>query len=191
MRRSLDWRWLVVMPAALLAGCGDDPMSNEDVLSQARTLDSPMPGLYRTEAELVSFEVPGLPPAQADRFRQQMAGLSSQPQERCVSQREAEKGFEDLLRSIGEGVNGMQCAFERFETDPPQLDALLSCTDTGAIEAEIAFEGTAGAEEMDLTMRMDASSPVIPGNSMKLEFAVAAERLGECPDGADPEEPAR
>ena len=177
-------RRLIALPLALLAaGCGDDPMSSEEVLAQARTLDSPRPGLYRTEAKLVSFEVPGLPPAQADRFRQQMAGFSSQPQERCVSQQEAERGFEGLLRTIGEGVNGLQCGFERFETDPPELDAVLSCQGAGAVEAEIAFEGTAEVEEMDLEMAMQAQSPVIPGRRMMMQFAVGAERIGECPAG--------
>ena len=101
-----------------------------------------------------------------------------------MTQVQAEKGFEDLLKTIGEGVNGLTCGFERFETDPPKLDAMLTCQGAAAMKAEIGFAGTADAEGMELTMDMRANSPVIPGQSMQMQFAVSAERLGDCPAGS-------
>ena len=168
----------------LIAGCGEDPMRHEAVLAEADALERPVPGLYRSSARLVSFEMPGLPPAEADRFRERFGGMDTQDAQRCITRQESEDGFEDLLRTIGEGVNGMQCAFERFDTDPPKLDAVLSCQGTPAMQAEIAFNGTAAGEELALVMDMQASSPVIPGSSMKMQFDVSARRVGECPEPA-------
>ncbi len=173
-------RIALVLPVLLVAGCGSDPMSSEDVLGQAGALEKPLPGLYRTQAELVSFDVPGVPPADADRMRSQMEGLSSQPQQQCLTKEEADRGFEDLLKAIGEGTNGLVCGFESFETNPPALDAVLACEGNG-MEAEIGFDGTAGAEGLDLAMTMEASTPVIPGQNMTMGFAVTSERLGDCP----------
>ena len=155
-------------------------MTSDEVLGEASALETPLPGLYRTGAELVTFEMPGLAPAEADRFRTQMAGLSSRPQERCVSQEEADRGLKDLLKTIGEGVNGLTCGFESFETDPPMLDAVLTCEGNG-MEAEIAFDGSSEADGLELTMAMEASTPIIPGQTMEMEFAVSSERIGDCP----------
>ncbi len=180
--RGLGWTGLLPI-AAMLASCGSDPMSSEAVLDEAASLEKPRAGLYLTETELVSFEVPGLPPEEADRFRTQMGGLAASPQESCVTQEQADKGFEDLLKTIGEGINGLTCGFEEFTTDPPQVDAVLVCEGAAAMKAEIAFAGTADAVSMDMTMDMEASSPLIPGQSMEMAFAVSAERIGDCAPG--------
>lgn len=181
--RRLTRTAALLFPLVLVTGCGSDPMSTDDVLGKAGNLQSPRAGLYRTRTELVSFEVPGLPPAEADLFRTWMAGLTANPQESCVTEEQADQGFDDLLKSIGEGVNGLTCGFERFETDPPELDALLACEGGAAMSAEIALSGTADAESMSLTMKMETNSPVIPGQFMQMEFAVSAERTGDCPAG--------
>lgn len=174
----------LLAPLVLLAGCGSDPMSAEDVLGAAGNLQTPRAGLYLTHTKLLKFEMPGLPPAEADRFRTQMAGMSAQPQQSCVTQEQAQDGFEDMLKTIGEGVNGLTCGFQRFETDPPKLDALMVCEGAAAMSAEIAFNGTADATSMDLNMTMDASSPVIPGQTMQMKFAVSAEHIGDCASGS-------
>ena len=173
-------RLITIAGSLVLAGCGSEPMSPEEVLGQADALERPAPGLYRTEAKLLSFEMPGIAPADADRFRNRMAGLAAQPQQQCLTPEEAERGFEDLLRTIGEDVNGLTCAFEDFATDPPALDAVLACQGSG-MEARIGFDGTADADGLDLEMAMDASTPLIPGQSMKLVFDVSSKRVGECP----------
>ena len=110
-------RLITIAGSLVLAGCGSEPMSAEEVLGQADALERPAPGLYRTEAKLLSFEMPGIAPADADRFRNRMAGLAAQPQQQCLTPEEAEQGFE-LLRTIGDDVNGLTCAFEDFATDP-------------------------------------------------------------------------
>ncbi len=130
--------------AATLAACGEEkPLTSEQVLTEARALQKPTPGLYATTTKLVSFEVPGLPPEQADRIRQQMTGLTSEPQPQCLTRAQADRGFEDMLREIGEGINQQRCAFTAFDTDGSRLSADLSCSGMAGMRAEAKFAGPA------------------------------------------------
>lgn len=155
-------------------------MTPEEVLGRAGSLEQPMPGLYRTDAELVSFEVPNASPMDADLLRSKMGGLSATTQERCIGDEEARLGFENLVKSIGEGVNGLTCRFERFETAPPSLNSVLAC-EGGGVNATIGIDGTAEAEGVDLKMVIDTQAPPIPGQTMKMVFSVSSERIGDCP----------
>lgn len=166
-----------------LASCGEEkPLSGEQVLASAGKLQKPEPGLYATSTKLVSFDVPGLPPAQIDRMREQMQGLSSEPQPRCLTQAEADKGFEDVLRQIGEGVNEQECAFTRFDVNGTKFDAGLSCAGPMGMSAEIGLKGTSGSAGFDATMDLEASNSMIPGGSMQMQLNVKSDRIGECSD---------
>ncbi|ABC63909.1 DUF3617 domain-containing protein [Erythrobacter litoralis] len=167
--------------AALLAGCGEEqPLTDEAVLSEARELERPRAGLYTTTTDLVEFSVPGLAPEQADRMRMQMSGLSDEAQPYCLTEAEAAKGYEDMLREIGEAANNMSCTFSRFDADPPRLDAELGCSGPMGVSAEIAMAGTTTAEGFDLTMDMEANNRMIPGGKMEMRMAIKSARIGEC-----------
>lgn len=173
--------------AALLAGCGEEkPLTSEQVLTEARSLEKPIPGLYATTTKLVAFEVPGLSPEQADRIRQQMTGLTSEPQPQCLTREQAERGFEDMLREIGEGINEQQCAFTAFDADGSRVSASLSCSGAAGVRAEAKFAGTSKADAFDLTMDLEAANAMIPGGSMTMRFNVKAQRIGDC-TGAETE----
>ena len=174
-------RKAVLFALPFLAACGDDSaLTSDEVLERAGTLEKPQPGLYATTTELVDFEVPGLAPQQADRFREQMEGMSSEQQPRCLTAAQAERGFEDMLKSIGEDANGMSCAFDRFDVDAPNLSADLGCDGPMGAGAQIGFAGTTDAQGFDLAMDMEASAPVIPGGTMQMRFKVTSQRIGEC-----------
>lgn len=176
----------VLCLAVGLAACSEEKtLTGEEVLAEAQALTTPEPGLYATTTEMVSFEVPGLPPAQADRLREQMRGLSGEPQPRCLTEAEAEKGFEDMIREIGEGINDQTCAFNEFDATASRISARLSCEGEMGVAAELAFAGTSAADGFDLTMDLEASNAMIPGGSMEMRFKVASERIGEC-DPAGP-----
>lgn len=178
------------LAASVLTGCGEEkPLTSEQVLAEARALDKPQPGLYATTTRLVAFEVPGLPPEQADRIRQQMTGLTSEPQPQCLTRQQAERGFEDMLRQIGEGINEQQCAFTAFDTDGSRLSASLSCSGAAGVRAEAKFAGTSEADGFDLAMDLEAKNALIPGGSMTMRFTVKADRIGDCTAADTPETP--
>ncbi|WP_284126074.1 DUF3617 domain-containing protein [Parerythrobacter aestuarii] len=180
----------VTLAAFCAVSCGQEkPLSGEEVLAQAGKLQKPEPGLYATSTKLVSFDVPGLPPAQADRMREQMQGLSSEPQPSCLTEAEASKGFEDVLRQIGEGINDQECAFTRFNVDGIRFDANLSCSGPMGVSAEVGLSGTSTSAGFDASMDLEASNSMIPGGSMEMQFDVKSDRLGPCSeaelDGAE------
>lgn len=167
--------------AAALAACGEErQLTGEEVLAEARALERPEAGLYTTTTELVEFSVPGLPPDQADRMRTQMSGLSNEAQPYCLTEAEAEKGYEDMLRQIGEAANDMSCTFSRFDADPPRLNAELGCSGAMGISADLAMAGTTTAEGFDLTMDMEARNRLIPGGTMEMRMKIQSDRIGEC-----------
>ena len=182
MRRSIAHAaCFSVAGAILLAGCGEQSrLDADDVLNKASALQKPKPGLYTSTTAMTDFNVPGLPPAQADRFRAQMSDVASEAQPYCLTEAEAEKGFEDLLKSIGEGANGQSCTFTRFDVDAPALTAEMGCSGAAGSKMEIGFSGETTAESLDLTMDMKAKAASIPGGSMELSFTVKSQRIGEC-----------
>ena len=62
---------ILVGGALVLSACGeaDQPKSPEEVLAAADNLVKPRPGLYRSSAEIIDFEIPGIPPEQAAQMR--------------------------------------------------------------------------------------------------------------------------
>lgn len=165
----------------LLAACGSEPSepkSTDDVIAEMSELPKPMPGLYRSTSELIEFDVPGLSPRQADEMRQ-MSGLRGDVQERCLSPQEAEKGYEDMIRQIGEVQNGLDCDFTKFDAEGKDLDANLSCKGPGGSGAKIAMTGT--IEETRSNIDMDMTMSAGPLGEMKLKLETKSERVGDCP----------
>ncbi|MDC0887250.1 DUF3617 domain-containing protein, partial [Altererythrobacter sp.] len=133
---------LTAAGSLLLAACGEQSaLDLDDVMSEAGDLQKPKAGLYSSTTQMTDFKVPGLPPAQADRFQSQMSDVSSEAQPFCLTEAEADKGFEEMLKSIGEGINGLSCAFSRFDVDAPALTAEMNCSDPMGGKVEIGFSG--------------------------------------------------
>ena len=178
---------LAVVALALAAsGCGEERVTGEDVLARAGTLENPRPGLYETTTELVSYELPGANPQEADRQRTEAENIGKETGQRCVTEKEAKKGFETLLEEIVDGINSMDCGFTEFEANAPRVNATLKCNGPLDAEAGVTFAGKTNSEGYDLTMDLGASSRLIAGGSMKMRMKFASKRIGDC-DG-DPME---
>ncbi len=179
--RSLGASAALGASALAFTACGEpQELTSDQVLDEAAELERPRAGLYTTTTELVEFSVPGLPPEQADRMRAQMSGLSDEAQPYCLTESEAEKGYEDMLREIGEAAGDMSCSFTRFDADPPRLDAQLGCSGPMGMSAELGMQGTTTAESFDVTMDMEASNRMILGGVMEMTMKIASSRIGEC-----------
>lgn len=179
-----------LMPGAVLAACSEPaPLTEAEVLAEAGKLESPGPGLYRQTTEILSVEVPGAAPEQADRLRDQLSGIGQKTSRLCVTGQEAAAGFQQLLKDIAEGLNGMECGFTRFEASAPRMNAILACKGDGEARAGLTMAGTTTADGYDVTMDLDASGPRIAGGSMTMRMRVTSERAGDCPTPGSAEVP--
>lgn len=168
--------------AAGLAGCdGHAVVPEETVLAEAATLENPRAGLYEQTTEILAAEVPGAPPDQADRLRDDLTGVDKKTAQRCVTEAEAKGGFEKLVRDLTELDSVMKCDFTRFDADAPRVRTRLACSGAENSKAGIDIAGTTTAEGYDITMDLDTSGPKIAGGSMALKMRVTSKRLGDCP----------
>ena len=81
MRRLFAAAGILAVSAGL-AGCKKEPApegpkSVAEVARESVGLPKPLPGLYRSEVELVSMEAPGMPPQMADQMKRAMSAKQS------------------------------------------------------------------------------------------------------------------
>lgn len=174
-------RSIIVLPlaaAALLTACdsGNAPKSEAEVEKEMANLERPTPGLYRSTSQIVSFEVPGVSPAQAERMKGMFA-TADEGREFCLTKEEADKGFEEMTRKLAEG----NCTYDHFKASGGNLDAQLSCETGKDMKASIAMKGTVGADASRMTMAVDQSAPGMPGGNVKIVAEVVSQRVGDCP----------
>lgn len=170
--------------ALALAACGsepDQPKTAEEVIEAADELVKPRPGLYRSSAEVIEFEIPGIPPEQATRMRDMVAGLQGEQRTQCLTEAEAEEGFQRVVKRLGEGQDGITCTFSRFDAAGNDLDAALTCSGPSGVDAEMTIDGTVEEERSRMRMAMSQQSGAIPGGEMRMTMEVVSERIGDCP----------
>lgn len=180
MKRILS----VAFIAAVLAGCSDSGDISTDgadtdgdgsvSMAEANTAVQnsggaikPKAGQYRAEVQMIEANVPGVP---ADQINS--ANMNTTV-EYCVSEEEAENGFQDMMSQGQEG----DCSYEKFELNGDQLDAVLVCKDDAG-EMRMAMEGTVGATKTDTVATMTSQLPGLGEASMKLKNV--SEWVGEC-----------
>lgn len=173
--------WLSLVAGALVVSACDKPQpkSADEVVAEANTLTKPEPGLYATSVKLIDFEIPGLPPAQAEQMRAQFGSMANREASQCLTAAEADAGFERVVRQVGEGVGGMQCVFNRFSADGGTLDAVMACTGPGGIKADITINGTVTRDRSAMTMTMAQQIGAMPGG-MRMQMQFDSRRTGPC-----------
>jgi hypothetical protein len=180
----MRWKLAAITGALALAGCGDEPgepKTAEEVVAEAENLIKPRPGLYRSTARLTEIDVPGLPAGQAEQMRGMMGGSDGQTSETCLTQAQADEGFRDFARQIGEGGQGAKCEFSEFDAAGSRLDAALTCSGPGGVAVDMTMNGTVERERSELAMTMSQKNPALPGGEMRMAMAVTSQRIGECP----------
>ncbi|WP_336987032.1 DUF3617 domain-containing protein [Altererythrobacter aquiaggeris] len=171
----------------MLAACGGeaqdaptDGKSLAEVAREAGDLNKPMPGKYRSTVKLIEFEIPGIPPKQAEQMRGMMAGVEKQANEYCLSADEVQDGWEEMTRKMNRAADGADCKFDRFSADGGNLDAQMSCTGDRGVGAQIAMTGVMTPEKQVMVMKMKQSGSQMPGGAVNMTMEVTNERLGDC-----------
>ena len=175
--------WMMV-PALLLAGCGDrqavevENASVAEVANQVREsgvegAERFQPGAWTASLQLDEVSAPGVPPQMIEQMRRSM---SNQNSTRCLTEAEAKKPAGDFF--TGQQVD--QCRYDHFRMGDGKLDAKLTCQQPAATQVmtmEGEYEPT--SYQMRMTMVTTPTEAGAPG-PMKMVMRVDARRTGEC-----------
>lgn len=166
-----------------LAACGGDPASDaesggvvtgEEMAERVAAADiKPQPGRYRSTVEVLEFAIPGAPPEMSEMMRGNMAKRTS---EYCLTQEEADRGFEKMARQSQEGSD---CKVEKFAVAGGDIDARMTCAVPGQGTMTMTMTGTGSPtrSDMDMTMKGDFAGQ----GEASMRMKVTNERIGDCP----------
>jgi len=176
---------LLTVATLALAGCkkeaapGGPAGPGADAAQPAAAMPKPLPGLYRSTAELVSLDAPGLPAGAAAQMKQMMASRAA-PRDFCLTGEEAAKGYEERVKKL---AGRPDCHFDHYSADGGKLDAQLTCTAKNGTRSVLTMQGTMAPDGSDMTLGMDQSGDQMPGGTMKMVMHVKSARVGDCPAG--------
>lgn len=165
---------------ALIAACssgetdtdGDGKISNAEMAAVVEKSDiKPTAGQYRATAELVSVDIPGAPEGIAEMMK---TNMKAQTSEYCLTQEDADKGFEEMAK---ESQNG-DCTMQSFDINGGDIDAKMSCVAGGQGEMNITMDGSGTSTSMDMQVTMEGSMPGM--GAAKLVLRSKSERIGDC-----------
>ena len=187
-------RVLVMMPLAaamMLGACGGDASADKgeagagssDSVTARGELARDManaprlqPGQYSVAMEMVRFDVPGMPPEQAQMMRQMMAGVSAQTQSQCITQADSERSLEDMYKRLGEG----NCTMDDFDIAGNRMIGAMTCSGGAGRSSTIRINGEMGTTASDTTLVMALTDPQLPQGRGEVEMRVRMNRTGEC-----------
>ncbi len=153
---------------------GDGVVSSEEMADVAGEVIKPKAGQYRSTTKLISVEIPGAPPEVAEMMK---GGMADQVTETCMSQEDADKGFEELAK----GPQNGECETSKFNVNGGDISAEMTCNVPGQGEMVMTLNGTGTETSMDMTMSME--SEMAGMGEMKMTMNIASERIGDCPAG--------
>ncbi|MDG5746979.1 DUF3617 domain-containing protein [Qipengyuania sp. XHP0207] len=172
---------LIAGAAALgLAGCGggtsadadgDGEITSAEVAEKAEEMVKPEAGQYRATSELVELEAPGAPPQAVELMR----GMMDNSFEYCLTQEEADRGFEEMARESQDS----NCTFEKFDVNGSAIDAAMTCTGDGQGTMRMTMQGTGGRTSSEMTMTMVGN--VAGQGEGRMVMKTSHERIGDCP----------
>ncbi len=154
---------------------GDGEISMEEAAAESADMVRPEPGKYRATVEFVDVSMPDAPQQVQDMMRG-MFDRGPQTHEYCLTEEEADKGFEEMARQAQE--DDSNCTFEKFEADGGKIDAIMNCAADGQGAARMTMTGTGSETASEMTMTMDAEGP--DGQTMTMTMKSSQERIGEC-----------
>ncbi|MCB2088378.1 MAG: DUF3617 domain-containing protein [Sphingomonadaceae bacterium] len=178
---------LGLAPLALglaLTACGDsttvaDASDPESVADAAANLVRPQAGQYRQTGELVDFTIEGISPEITAQIREGAARGVTEAQTYCITQEQADAGFEDMVREMNSRGDD-SCQFSSFEASANTLNATMTCGTQGQGQMTMNLNGTIAETTQDMTMTMDGASPMGSG-AMHMVVRTHSERIGDCP----------
>lgn len=171
----------------LVTGCGGDAAADKGGEGTTTTEKGALaremanaprlrPGQYSVAMEAVRFDIPGMPPEQAQMMQQMMAGVSAQQQSHCVTQAESEQSLEDMYKRLGEG----NCTMDSFDISGSRMTGAMTCSGGAGRSSNIRISGELGTTTSDTRMVMTLTDPSLPQGRAEMEMRVRMNRTGDC-----------
>ena len=144
---------MAIVATVALAACSsetddsanDTPMAVEDAAREFSKLDTPQPGQYDLDVEIVSFDMPGAPEGALDQMRSAMEGAYAEGF--CLTPEQADKGFEEQLAQVAQDAD---CNFNNLSVDDGKVSAkAIWNLDGGTMD--MAMNGTVSSTSSDIT----------------------------------------
>jgi hypothetical protein len=174
-------RALLLMPLLLLAACGDAPKKDSESAGPPAEATAPaaiklQPGKWQATSELVSMEVPGMPPELAKANVGQKTTF-----ENCITPEQAEKPASDFFTN----AQNTDCKAQDFTMAGGKLAATMTCVDRNTPgEMTMTMDGDYTPISYAATMTM-VTSGAPGGGEMKITAKTEGKRIGECDAKAD------
>ncbi len=158
------------------AANADGTVSKGAVAREMANAPQLRPGQYAITMNAVRFDVPGMPPEQAQMMQQMMAGVAAQQQSRCISAAESRRNLEDMYKGLGEG----ECTMQRFDISGTTMTGAMQCSGGANRSSTIRINGEMTRESSDTRMVMALSDPGLPQGTAEMEMRVSMQRTGDC-----------
>lgn len=173
---------LPLAAALMLAACGgsadedgDGKLSEGEVAEAAEGMPKPLPGQYRTSAELVEFDIPGLPDEAKQQMQTAMAGGLAQANTTCLTKEQADKnGAEQMVKGLAEG----NCTMQKFDVSGNSIVAEMQCAGEGGPQGQVRMEGQMAADSSNMTMEFDQE--LGGGQKAHIKMRMNSQRIGDC-----------
>jgi CCR4-NOT transcriptional regulation complex NOT5 subunit len=184
---SLIWeklavKYLFVLTPLLLLACNKGPEVNahnasiEEVAAQAKAALKIEPGLWSSNTEIISIDMPGIKDkALAAQITNSMKNSKATDFSHCVTPAEAEKPSSEMFAGKANG----QCKYDDFKMANGRIDATMTCTPQGGT-MKMAMNGTYSSTGYDMTMNMTTSNAQMPGGGMSMKAHTKGARTGVC-----------
>lgn len=181
MKASIHAGALALMSALALAACGgeasdtdgDGTISGAEMQAEADRAGAsvrPEPGKYSVTMSFVKAEIPGAPKEMQD----MMGSMMNQSFEYCLTQEEAEKGYEEALT---EGQDD-SCNITRFELDGGDIDMAMSCAAGEGDNMDVTMTGNVTPTRSEINVVSDGTLPGV--GDANIEMSMVQERIGDC-----------
>ena len=169
--------------AALLAACGsssdadgDGKISGTEAAAAAQTIVQPRPGQYRTTAELLDFDMPGMTEQQKGQMRSMMAGGQAQTSTTCLTPEQAQRnGAKQMVQHMAQG----NCTIKTFDVSGNNIVAEMECASQDGKPGIVRMEGQMTEESS--TMTMEFNQDMAGRGQAHIKMRVNSQRTGDCP----------
>ncbi|GLT01510.1 hypothetical protein GCM10007897_29040 [Sphingobium jiangsuense] len=168
----------------MLAACGKEPetarnQSAEEVASEMKKITL-LPGEWETTQEVVDVKLEGAPEGMPAGAMDAMKGRKTTVKT-CITPEQAANPSADFLTAQKDS----NCTYSGFEMAGGAIKGAVSClSPDGKGKADIAIDGSYGADSYQMTMEMQAAGmggPQTSAMTMHLKMRTSGKRIGECP----------
>lgn len=133
------------------------------------------PGNWKSTMAMSKFEIPGAPPAVAERAKAMLG--QSQTTEACMSEAEAKAGVRSMSNAMQQG----DCTMDNFKQGGGTMSGTMVCKGASGFGAPtMAMTGTYTADKVTMVMAGEITDDKLPGGKANMEMRLTSERTGEC-----------